>query len=135
MKNFTHSLLFFSDLRAVGASRAILPVGVQGWKKHKARSAEFTPSEVTLMPLGESFSRTDVKQVVIRANRGFCCDAIHWPEAPFLFGDILDGPAGAVALIVLVPVEAGLIAISLPVAAVQGIKRLKPAEILYEVVP
>ena len=45
-------------------------------------SVFFAPDAVTLAEI--SYSRADVKEVVIRQPRGSCCDALAWGVAPFV---------------------------------------------------
>jgi hypothetical protein len=153
MKKIIHSLLLLAvcvpmaqaapptpwDSIAQDSVAGSTTVTMKDGKKHRGKSAKFTASDVKLDPSGESFSRDDVKEVVIRANRDPCCSALFLPLIPAaiaLSPDPGDGVAATIGVaIIMVPVEAVCIVIAPPIAAVQAIKRLKPAKILYKIAP
>jgi|SRR5579863_6566469 hypothetical protein len=99
----------------------------------------FVPDAVTLARV--SYSRANVKEVVIRRPRGICCDTLAWGVLPFflLVGGIRDHdiPKDSLPyLIIFSPVILGAAAVtSPPLLVIEGIRRLIPAEVAYRVVP
>jgi hypothetical protein len=102
-------------------------------------SVLFTPSAVTFA--GVSFPRQDVKEVVIRRPRKFCCESFALGLFPLvLLGEGIlnrDIPKDAIPIIIIAsPVIVGMAAVTgPPVLIIEGIRRLKPAKVLYKVVP
>jgi hypothetical protein len=99
----------------------------------------FTPDAVNFA--GVSHLRRDVKEVVIRRKRTFFCEPLAIAVLPLLW--VVEGigerdfPKSAIPVIVLLsPVIVGLAAVTgPPLFIIEGIRRLKPAQILYRVVP
>jgi hypothetical protein len=102
-------------------------------------SVLFTPSAATFA--GVSFPRQDVKEVVIRRPRNFCCESVGLfllPMALLVEGiQNHDIPMKTLPIIVIgSPVIVGMAAVTgPPVLIIEGIRRLKPAKVLYKVVP
>lgn len=142
-------ILLASTLRAVdptpwdrmsGTFSGTITVTPSSGKQLKGTgSVLFTPSAVTFA--GVSFPRQDVKEVVIRQPRKFCCESAGLFLLPLdlLVEGILnrDIPKDAIPIIIIAsPVIVGMAAVTgPPVFIIEGIRRLKPAKVLYQVVP
>ena len=102
-------------------------------------SVLFTPTAV--MFSGVSHLRGDVKEVVIRRPRTVCCGALGLGVLPLalVVGGIGDPdfPKSALpAIIIFSPAIVGMAAVTgPPLLIIEGIRRLKPAKVLYKVVP
>ena len=101
-------------------------------------SVLFTPAAVTLG--GVSYMRGDVKEVVIRRPRTECCGLLLagvWPL--WLVVESIGDPGFPKAIPVIIafsPVIVGAAAVTgPPLLIIEGIRRLKPAKVLYDVVP
>ncbi len=99
----------------------------------------FNPTSVAFA--GVTYSRRDVKEVVIRRRREACCEPLLTGALPLilLVGGIADHslPRDTLPLIIAVsPVVVGMAAVTgAPLLIIEGIRRLKPAKVLYRVVP
>ena len=99
----------------------------------------FTSSALTLA--GNTIPRQDVKEVVIRRPRQVCCEELLagiFPLALVLSSiGSSDFPKSAIPIIIIgSPFILGAAAVTAPpFFLIEGIRRLKPAEIMYRVVP
>ncbi len=99
----------------------------------------FAPAAVTFA--GIAYPRADVKEVVIRRPRPFCCELLLagvWPLWLVLdsIGDHALPIAAIPVIVALSPVIVGAAAVTGPPwLVIEGIRRLKPAKVLYKVVP
>jgi hypothetical protein len=99
----------------------------------------FTPDAVNFA--GVSHLRGDVREVVIRRPRTVCCEPLAIGIAPLvLVAQAIGGPdflkSAIPAIGFFSPVILGMAAVTgPPLFIIEGIRRLKPAQILYRVVP
>jgi hypothetical protein len=142
-------LLITPPLRAVerthwdamkGNYNGIITITINSGKQVKGfGSVSFAPTAVTFA--GVSYLRGDVKEVAIRRPRPDCCEALAVGVLPLaiLIGSIGNREIAKedIALIVaLSPVIVGAAAVTGPPWLVmEGIRRLKPTKVLYDVVP
>jgi hypothetical protein len=100
-------------------------------------SVFFAPDAVAFA--GVSYSRADVKEVVIRQPRGTCCESLALGViTPFLLlmGRIVDHDNPTPYLVIFSPVILGAGAVTGPaLLIVEGIRWLMPGEVAYRVVP
>jgi hypothetical protein len=102
-------------------------------------SVFFAPDAVTFA--GVSYSRGDVKEVVIRRPRTWCCEPLQSGVLLLLLvvgsiGDHDFSKDEIPVFIALSPVIVGAAAVTgPPLLIIEGIRRLKPAKVLYDVVP
>jgi hypothetical protein len=149
MKLTTAISLIFPALLLVPAARAVdvtpwdaMPAGVEGsisvklksGKKLKSEAAYFSAATITLD--GSVIPREEVREVTVRAVRSTCCDVL-WLGAEGValgVGEMAGGEAAFGFAITLI--SAPIAAVTLPPAlAIEGIRRLKPAKVLYKVSP
>jgi hypothetical protein len=106
-----------------------------------AGGVSFSPSELMFPGTGVSVPRQDVKEVVIRRPREICCEALAVGILPLMFLLEAIGSRGLdkeviPVVIIASPIIVGMAAVTgPPLLVIEGIRRLKPAQILYRVVP
>jgi hypothetical protein len=102
-------------------------------------SVLFNPTVATFA--GVSYCRRDVKEVVIRQQRGVCCEALAIGTLPLVWmvEAIAHNQLSKETLpIILIasPVVVGMAAVTgPPLLVIEGIRRLIPTKVLYRVVP
>lgn len=125
-----------------GAFAGSITVTTKTGKKLKRTGAvSFSASAVTFEGTGVTVLRQDVKEVVIRCPREICCDFLASGVLPlFLLLSSIGSPEidkEAIPIIIIAtPVIVGAAAVTgPPLLIIEGIRRLKPAKVLYRVVP
>ncbi|HUA21619.1 MAG TPA: hypothetical protein VMB25_22900 [Bryobacteraceae bacterium] len=114
---------------------------VNGRKWKHTGTALFSASEVTLLGTAISVPRAEVKEVVIREWRSECCDPLVLGVLPLLV--LLHGafhhniPKDTLPYLPLTaPLALGIAGVTgPPLLVIEGARRLKPAKVLYRVVP
>jgi hypothetical protein len=104
-----------------------------------AGSISFTPDAVNFA--GVSHLTRDVKEIMIRRKRTFFGEPLAIGVLPLLW--VVEGigdpnfPKSAIPVVVLLsPVIVGMAAVTgPPLLIIEGIRRLKPAPVLYRVIP
>jgi hypothetical protein len=102
-------------------------------------SVSFAPTAVTFA--GVSYSRGDVKEVVIRRPRLDCCEALAVGVLPLAImiesiGHREIAKEDIALIVALSPVIVGAAVVTgPPLLIIKGIRRLKPAKVLYKVLP
>jgi hypothetical protein len=114
-----------------------------GKKLKRTGTASFSATSMTFE--GISVPRQDVTEVVIRRQREICCGRLAVGIVPLLFvlssigsAEVYEDDKKVVIpmIIILSPVFVGMAAVTgPPLLIIEGIRRLKPAKILYRVVP
>jgi hypothetical protein len=98
-------------------------------------------SQSTVRSARFSVQRQDVKEVVIRARRDLCCGSLGLAIVPFFY--LVETIQGHVspdidrkAVLIGAPLIIGVAAVTAPpLLAIEGLRRLKPAKVLYRVIP
>jgi hypothetical protein len=129
---------FMTGLTRTGAVTVTTKTGK---KIKRTGQVSFAASAVTFVETGFSVLRQDVKEVVIRRPRGACCDALASGVLPLI---LLVSSIGSpeidkevIPLIIIAsPIILGMAAVTgPPLLVIEGLRRLKPTEVLYRVVP
>lgn len=127
----------WDDMIGRSSTGSITVTTLAGKKLTRIGTASFSESDVHFGYAGPPVARQDVKEVVIREIRKPCCEPLMWGMAPLfmLVGDIPDGSVPKWTLIFL-PVAVGMAAVTAtPVLAIEGVRKIKPAKLIYRVVP
>jgi hypothetical protein len=146
---FALPMLFASTLGAIeptqwdamrGTYAGDITITTNSGKQVKGKgNVVFALDAVTLARV--SYSRADVKEVVIRRPRGTCCDSLAVGVLPFLL--LVEGiakhdiPKDSLSFVIIIsPVIVGAAAVTgPPLLVIEGVRRLIPAEVAYRVVP
>jgi hypothetical protein len=104
-----------------------------------AGSISFTPDAVNFA--GVSHLRRDVKEIMIRRKRTFFCEPLAIGVMWLVWGVQAIGErdlpkSDLSAILLFSPVIVGMAAVTgPPLLIIEGIRRLKPAQVLYRVIP
>lgn len=112
-----------------------------GKRVNRTDAVSSTASDVTFFHTGLSVPRRDVKEIVIRSRRDACCESLALGVLPLVL--LAQGirnhdlPKDTLPFIIVVSPEiVGMAAVTgPPLLIIDGIRRLKPAKVLYKVIP